>query len=146
MPENTTVGYIIQQEMQKRNWKLRDVAAQSAKLKKPFSYEHLRKIIKGTTNPSLDLLTRIAKVLDLDVTELTRHQVEASVSRQYGREFLKTLDISPEMYEMDKLMRLLHPTQRNSVMMMIRSLAQGNASEGSLRVRRAVHRPRRKAS
>lgn len=134
--ENPDVGYMIQSIMTKNGWSLRDVADRAASLKKPFSYEHLRKIIKGNTTPSMYLLERIAQALDVDPNVLMNAQLKTTITRKFGREYLRSLNITEEMYEMDKLMKLLTPEQRSMVMGSIRALVQGNASKGVVPIRR----------
>lgn len=141
--EFTNVGYYIQSIMNKNGWSLRDVANRAAKLKRPFSHEHLRKIILGNTSPSLDLLERLAEALGVPATDLTEIQLRSNVTRKYGREYLESMELTPELFELDNLIRLLTPEQKQFIMSSIRSLVQGNAKQGTLKMPTATRRRKR---
>jgi len=127
------VGRFIQSEMRRRNWSLRDAVAEAAKKNKhPFSYEHLRKIIKGTTYPSVEVLEKVAKTFDLNPSALLSMHHKSTITRKYGRDYLESLNVTPEMYEIDKLMKGLLPEQRELVIIQIKALVQGNIASGKM--------------
>jgi len=137
------VGRFIQSEMQRRGWSLRDAVEQAAKKnKRPFSYEHLRKIIKGNTQPSAEVLEKVAKTFDIDPSTLLNMHHRATITRKYGADYLEAMNITPQMYELDSLMKGLLPSQREMVIMQIKALVDGNIASGKLTV--AIDKPRRK--
>lgn len=137
------VGRFIASEMQRRGWSLRDAVEHATKKnKRPFSYEHLRKIIKGNTNPSAEVLEKIAKTFDIDASTLLTMHHRATITRKYGADYLEAMDITPEMYELDNLMKGLLPAQREIVIMQIKALVDGNIASGKVTV--SADTPRRK--
>jgi hypothetical protein len=127
------VGRFIQTEMNRRGWSLRDAVAVAAKKnKKPFSYEHLRKIIKGNTQPSVEMLEMVAKTFGMEPSVLLTMQRKSAITRKYGPEYLATMNITPEMYEMDSLMKGLLPEQRQMIMIQIKALVEGNIAAGKM--------------
>jgi hypothetical protein len=129
------VGRFIQAEMNRRGWSLRDAVAVAAKKnKKPFSYEHLRKIIKGNTHPSVEMLEMVAKTFGMEPSVLLTMQRKSAITRKYGPEYLATMNITPEMYEMDSLMKGLLPSQREMVITQIKALVESNIASGRVTI------------
>jgi transcriptional regulator with XRE-family HTH domain len=135
------IGRFIQSEMNRRGWSLRDAVATAAKKnKKPFSYEHLRKIIKGNTQPSVEMLEMVAKTFGMEPSVLLDMHRKSTITRRFGPEYLEAMDITPQMYEIDGLMKGLLPEQREMIMIQIKALVKGNIASG-----KTTATPRRKA-
>jgi transcriptional regulator with XRE-family HTH domain len=127
------VGRFIQNEMNRRGWSLRDAVAVAAKKSKnPFSYEHLRKIIQGNTTPSVGMLEKIAKTFGMEPSVLLDMHRKSAITRKYGAEYLEVMEITPEMYEIDSLMKGLLPDQREMVLIQIKALVEGNIASGKM--------------
>lgn len=128
------VGRYIASEMQRRGWSLRDAVEEAKKKKHAFSYEHLRKIIKGNTQPSAAILEKVARTFGIKPSVLlTVHHRSMSI-RKYGRDYLETMNISPEIYELDDLMKGLLPVQRSMVLTQIKALVEGNIASGKIKL------------
>jgi hypothetical protein len=141
------VGRFIQSEMNRRGWSLRDAVAMAAKKnKKPFSYEHLRKIIKGNTDPSAHILEMVAKTFEIEPSVLLNMHHRATITRKYGKDYLDAMDVTPGMYELDSLMKGLLPSQREMVIVQIKALVEGNLASGkTVVIDKPRKRPRKKA-
>jgi hypothetical protein len=127
------LGRFIQSEMNRRGWSLRDAVTTAAKKnKRPFSYEHLRKIIKGNTQPSADVLEKIAKTFDMEPSVLLTIHHKSTIARKYGPDYLESMNITPEMYEIDSLMKSLSPDQRKFILIQIKALVNDNIAAGNI--------------
>ena len=136
------VGRFIQSEMNRRGWSLRDAVAVAAKKNKnPFSYEHLRKIIKGNTDASAKMLEKVAKTFEIEPSVLLNMHHRATITRKYGKDYLEAMDITPEMYQIDSLMKGLLPSQRQIILIQIKALVEGNLASGKTVV---IDKPRKR--
>jgi len=68
--------------------------------------------------------------MNIDATKLTDLQKHTTLTREFGADYLRQMDISPEMHELDKLMKLLTVTQREIVLTQIKALVQANVDAG----------------
>ena len=136
------LGRLIETTMAAKGLSMRQVSEMSnGHNQRGLSYEHLRKIIKGNTDPSVDMLEKVAKTFGIPSATLLTMQHKATITRKYGSDYLESLDVTPGMYELDSLMKGLLPSQREMVLTQIKALVQGNIASGKTVV---IDKPRKK--
>ena len=90
---------------------------------------------------SAEMLEKVAKTFEIEPSVLLTMQRKSAITRKYGPEYLATMNITPELYEMDSLMKGLLPEQRQMIMIQIKALVEGNIASGKMTapVRRKSH-------
>jgi len=106
---------------------MRHVAELSrANKQRGFSYEHLRKIMKGTTIPSTWVLEALSRVLEIPYAKLLESHQASEARIKYGQPYLESLKLSPDLYEFEELIPALTKDQRKMVLSHVRALVAGN--------------------
>jgi transcriptional regulator with XRE-family HTH domain len=123
------LGRLIETTMAAKGLSMRQVSEMSnAQNQRGLSYEHLRKIIKGNTIPSTWVLEAISRTLGIPYPKLLETHQNSEAKMKYGKTVLQSLKLSPELYEIDELIRSLTKDQREMVLNHMRSLAAGNVA------------------
>jgi HPt (histidine-containing phosphotransfer) domain-containing protein len=120
--------------MDKWEWSLRDaVDACAQKTKRPFSYEHLRKIIHGTAGRIGDeILQKVAQTFELNFDELKNMQNEDQIVRDFGPEYLYGKEVSEGTHELDTLLAELTEEQRELILVQVRAMVKSNQTKGKV--------------
>ena len=123
------LGRLIQATMAAKGLSMRQVSELSnAHNQRGLSYEHLRKIIKGNTVPSTWILEAISRTLGIPYPKLLETHQNSEAKMKYGKTVLQSLKLSPELYELDELIRGLTKDQREMMLSHMRSLVAGNVA------------------
>jgi hypothetical protein len=95
-----------------------------------YSYEHVRKVLKGETNIGEDFHERLCRALDLDPVEMGQLLVSEKVSSKYGAAFKKVL--APPDTELRRIWPDLTDVQKKQITAIALGFkAQNDALAGS---------------
>jgi transcriptional regulator with XRE-family HTH domain len=97
-----------------------------------ISYEQVRRVTKGLSNPSKSLLKEIANVLDLDEHELERLHVIDQARKRYGKMLAVICQKNPELEPVELVWPFLSVDQKKSIVTTAEAYAQANASRAEM--------------
>jgi len=88
------------------------------------SYEHMRKVFLGTSTPSTALVTKVSKILGMNVEEAQRAATKDRMQRRFGAKGLKMLGRDPRLAELDAVATVLSDQDLQTVITLARALAK----------------------
>jgi transcriptional regulator with XRE-family HTH domain len=101
---------------------LRDLAE-----KVESTYEHMRKLVRGTAQPSKAMLKEICRALDLNFEDMRQLVEEDRMQRKYGDAVYKMVGKDPRIGELESAgLGQLTDEQVKVVANMVQTFARGN--------------------
>jgi transcriptional regulator with XRE-family HTH domain len=88
------------------------------------SYEQMRKVFLGTSTPSSSLVTKVSKILGLNVEDAQRAATKDRMQRRFGKQGLKALGRDPRLAELDAVASVLSDQELQTVITVARGLAK----------------------
>lgn len=88
------------------------------------SYEQMRKVFLGTSTPSSALVTKLSKILGMNVEEGQRAATKDRMQRRYGKQGLKVVGRDPRLAELDAVAALLSDQDLQTVVTVARGLVK----------------------
>jgi transcriptional regulator with XRE-family HTH domain len=88
------------------------------------SYEQIRKVFLGTSTPSSALVTKLSKILGLNVEEAQRAATKDRMQRRFGKQGLKALGRDPRLAELDSVASVLSDQDLQTVITVARGLVK----------------------
>ncbi len=104
-------GNALTDALNKQNMSLRDLIQEIEKRGDTVTYEHLRKLIKGTAYPGKHMLSLISKVLKLDLPKMEQLVMMDQLEHKHGKNLNAVMHRDPQSVSFDELTRLLTPEQ-----------------------------------
>jgi transcriptional regulator with XRE-family HTH domain len=88
------------------------------------SYEQMRKVFLGTSTPSSALVTKVSKILAMNIEDAQRAATKDRMQRRYGKQGLKVLGRDPRLAELDAVAALLSEQDLQTVVTVARGLVK----------------------
>jgi transcriptional regulator with XRE-family HTH domain len=88
------------------------------------SYEQTRKVFLGTSTPSSALVTRLSKILGMEVERAQEAATQDRMQRRFGAKGLKALGRDPRLAALDAVARLLSDQDLQTVITVARGLVK----------------------
>ena len=93
------------------------------------SYEQMRKVFLGTSTPSSALVTKVSKVLGMNVEDAQRAATKDRMQRKFGEQGLKAVGRDPRLAELDAVAALLSDQDLQAVITVARGLVRARKRE-----------------
>ena len=90
------------------------------------SYEQVRRVAKGLSQPSKSLLREMARVLELDEQELEKLRVIDDARKRYGKMLAVICQKNPELNPVEIIWPFLSADQKKSIVSTAEAFAQTN--------------------
>jgi transcriptional regulator with XRE-family HTH domain len=94
------------------------------------TYEHVRKIAKGLTFPSMRFLKDLCRVLGLDYGEMARLVVADKIERKYGGIPAELAGKDPRFTQIERLLPALSDEQFHTVLGILQDMDRRNRRQG----------------
>jgi transcriptional regulator with XRE-family HTH domain len=120
-PSLSTSGERIQERMDELGLSIKDVAD-----KAESTYEHIRKITRGTSFPSKYFIRVLAEVLDMDKQELEELVAVDQIMHKYGKTLNRVIGKNPELDPIEKVWSKLTKDQKADFISQITAVARRN--------------------
>ena len=88
------------------------------------SYEQMRKVFLGTSTPSPPLVTRLSKILGMDVEQAQDAATQDRMQRRFGAKGLKALGRDPRLSALDAVATLLSDQDLQTIITVARGLVK----------------------
>jgi len=88
------------------------------------SYEQMRKVFLGTSTPSSALVTKLSKILGMNVEDAQRAATKGRMQRRFGKQGLKALGRDPRLAELDAVASVLSDQDLQTVITVARGLVK----------------------
>ena len=90
------------------------------------SYEQVRRVTRGLSNPSKLLLREMARVLELDEQELEKLRIIDQARNRYGKMLAVICQKNPELDPVELVWSFLTHDQKKSIVITAEAYAQAN--------------------
>ena len=121
MPVQTDVngrfGHMLAQAVDRNGVSLRSLAE-----KLDYSYEQLRKLVRGESLPGEELRKQLCRLLDINPIRAEEAIAADKMEKRYGPAGLRVRKLSPRIARLEELIELLTDEQFESALAMIRGL------------------------
>lgn len=88
------------------------------------SYEQMRKVFLGTSTPSSALVTKVSKILGMNVEQAQQAATQDRMERRYGKQGLKAVGRDPRLAALDAVAALLSDQELQTVITVARGLVK----------------------
>jgi transcriptional regulator with XRE-family HTH domain len=88
------------------------------------SYEQMRKVFLGTSTPSPPLVTKLSKILGMDVKQAQEAATQDRMQRRFGAKGLKALGRDPRLAALDAVATLLSDQDLQTVITVAHGLVK----------------------
>ena len=112
-------GSALAQAVSERGLSLSELATKSK-----TTYEHMRKLLKGTAHPSPHLLDHLCRLLKLDVSRMERMVMQDKLEQKYGDALQEMMGRSPQAVSFDPYTNLLTPEEAEFYRMQMKATLQ----------------------
>jgi len=119
MNSDSRFGNMFAQAVERKGMSLRDVAQ-----KTDYSYEQMRKLLKGSSAPSKLLVKDLSKILDMDFAKAEQAATEDRMQRRYGPKGLKALGRDPRLVPLDAVASVLTDRELQILLAVAHSLVK----------------------
>jgi|HubBroStandDraft_6_1064221.scaffolds.fasta_scaffold2373107_1 hypothetical protein len=94
-----------------------------------ISYEQVRRVTRGLSNPSKHLLREIARALELDEQELEKLHLIDQARNRYGKMLAVICGRNPELEPVELVWPFLNEAQKKSVVATVEAYVQANMGQ-----------------
>jgi transcriptional regulator with XRE-family HTH domain len=117
--ENSLLAEAINKRMEELGWSLIDLSD-----KAEISYEHARKLSRGTTRPSHLVLKAVCAALKLSFDDMNELVVADTIKHQFGNVPEKLAGKNPKLVTLERLAEKLDPRQLKDLEDIARTMAK----------------------